>query len=368
MDKRCDILIMTASFGNGHHSATKALIENLDHLFPDTVVMSEDLLAIADPKLKETFSEIYNMFTRSKLPLYNGFYNLRNSKENVIDDIALKLYYKKVDAYIEQLDPKMIISVFPSCAHFAAHYKHNYNPNLKMVTVITDVVGNWEWIHPDTDMYFVPSKDVKIELSKKGVKEENIMVTGVPVKRDFGVCVRENKEVKKVLIMASSMETIKFSAKILAEIGKMPYDFTIVTGKNEALKQSLKFVIIPENVKVLGFTDDIASLMKESDLIVTKPGGATIFEAIESGLPMLIKSSGVGQETYNEEFIYRYGLGDSFEQNHELFSKISSLLGNEKYSERIVENINQFKRTLDRSGAYLRLKQMISPQTMDAAL
>ncbi len=164
MNKNWDILIMTASFGNGHNSATSAIKENLLHLFPDTKVCVADLFEIISPSLKETYSEIYNILTRTKFPVYNGFYNLRNSKDNVIDDIALNLYYKKVDTYLATVQPKMIISVFPTCAHFAAHYKHEYNPDLKMVTVITDVVGNWEWVHQDTDIYFVPSLEVKESL------------------------------------------------------------------------------------------------------------------------------------------------------------------------------------------------------------
>ncbi len=368
MSSTCDILILTASFGNGHHSATRALIEHFEELFPNTVVKSADLFDVASPKLKETFSETYNLLTRTKLPLYNGFYNLRNSRDNVIDDIALRLYYKKVDAYLANLKPQIIISVFPTCAHFAGHYKRHYQPDVKMVTVITDVVGNWEWIHRDTDIYFAPSEDVKIELVNKGVSEKQIVVTGVPVKKGFSKTIRNKSADKKVLIMASTMDTIKFSGKTLELIGSMPYQFTIVTGRNENLRAFLSALDLPDNIQLLGFTDDIPRLMSESDLIVTKPGGATIFEAIESGLPMLIKSSGVGQESYNEEFIYRYGLGDSFDKNHELLEKIPQLVGNEKYSARIMDNINRFKLSLDKNQAYQRLKQILAKPTMDASL
>ncbi len=364
----CDILILTASFGNGHHSATRALTEKFEALFPDMAVQSADLFEVASPKLKEYFTDTYNILTKSKLPLYNGLYQLRNSKDNLVDDIVLKLYYKKFDAYAKQLNPKMIISVFPTCAQFASHYKEQWAHDLKTVTVITDVVAGWEWIHKSTDMYFVPTIEVKEALVEKGISESMILVTGVPVRSAFEIERQKSGDRKNVLIMASSMGKLNFTQEALDKLGEMPYGFTIVAGNNEDTITRLALLDIPTNVKVLSFTKEIPELMRSSDLIITKPGGATIFEAIESNLPMLIKSSGVGQETYNEAFINKYGFGDSFSHDVEMYEKIESLLGNENYVERIIANMNRFKSNIVKKEAYILLMNMIKPKLMDVSV
>ncbi|PID79916.1 MAG: hypothetical protein CSA13_00380 [Clostridiales bacterium] len=367
-NRTCDILILTASFGNGHHSATNALIEKFEALFPYMNVESADLFEVVSPKLKEYFSDTYNILTKSKLPIYNGFYQLRNSKDNLVDDIVLKLYYKKFDAFAKQKNPKMIISVFPTCAQFASHYKQVWASSLKTVTVITDVVAGWEWIHGNTDMYFVPSADVKRELIKKGISSKQLLVTGVPVRAAFEMPRTKNKNRKNVLIMASSMGKISFTQSFLDKLSKMPYGFTIVAGRNEDLITTLALLDIPENIKVLSFTKDIPKLMQDSDLIITKPGGATIFEAIESNLPMLIKSSGVGQEIFNEAFINKYGFGDSFRYDREIYEKIESLLGNESYADRIIANMNNFKSSIVKNEAYIQIMKMLKPEFADLSI
>ncbi len=367
-DRNCDILILTASFGNGHHSATNALIEKFESLFPYLKVESADLFEIVSPKLKDYFSDTYDMLTKSKLPIYNGFYQLRNSKDNLVDDIVLKLYYKKFDAFAKQKKPKMIISVFPTCAQFASHYKQVWAGDLKTVTVITDVVAGWEWIHNDTDMYFVPSLDIKREMIGKGIPSHRLLVTGVPVRAAFEMQRSRQSRRKNVLIMASSMGKISFTQSFLDTLSEMPYGFTIVAGRNADLIATLNQLNIPKNIKVLSFTKNIPQLMRESDLIITKPGGATIFEAIESNLPMLIKSSGVGQEIFNEAFINKYGFGDSFKYDREIYQKIEMLLGNERYVDRIIANMNSFKSNIVKNEAYIQLMNMIKPGFADISV
>ena len=50
-------------------------------------------------------------------------------------------------------------------------------------------------------------------------------------------------------------------------------------------------------------------LLEESDLIITKPGGATLFEAIYANTPVIVKSPKVGQEIENAKFIIDKGIG-----------------------------------------------------------
>ena len=48
--------------------------------------------------------------------------------------------------------------------------------------------------------------------------------------------------------------------------------------------------------RVLGYADDVRSLMAAADLLVTKAGGMTLAEAIAAELPMLLYGSLPGQE------------------------------------------------------------------------
>jgi processive 1,2-diacylglycerol beta-glucosyltransferase len=254
----------------------------------------------------------------------------------------------------------MIISVFPTCAQFVSHYKEKQNPSIKTVTVITDVVTGWEWINENTDMYCVPALDVKNGLVEKGISPRQVFVTGVPVREAFDSEHKGNRRFKNVLMMGSTMGKLTFSQKTLDTLGELPYGFTVVTGKNIDLYNKLSSMKIPQNIHLIGYTRNIPEIMKRSDLIITKPGGATIFEAIESNLPMLIQPSKVGQEMFNIEFINKYGLGDTFNSQSEMIFKIEDILREDGKFSSIISNMNDFKASTQKQEAYIQMAEWIN--------
>ena len=54
---------------------------------------------------------------------------------------------------------------------------------------------------------------------------------------------------------------------------------------------------------VLGFVKNIDEIMKMSDVIITKPGGISITEAMACRLPIVIREYLPGQEERNTEFL-----------------------------------------------------------------
>ena len=63
---------------------------------------------------------------------------------------------------------------------------------------------------------------------------------------------------------------------------------TIITGKNRDLYQRIHGRY--ENIEVVGYTDQVYRYMQEADLVISKPGGITLFETIFSELPILVFS------------------------------------------------------------------------------
>jgi processive 1,2-diacylglycerol beta-glucosyltransferase len=49
--------------------------------------------------------------------------------------------------------------------------------------------------------------------------------------------------------------------------------------------------------------------MKQADIIITKPGGITTFEAIYAEVPILALNPSLQQEIYNAQYIQKMGIG-----------------------------------------------------------
>ena len=85
--------------------------------------------------------------------------------------------------------------------------------------------------------------------------------------------------------------------------------FLVITGRDKSQYEDLKDIEMPDSVSLLGWTDQMAELIKLSTLVLTKAGGSTIMECIAAHKPIVINKIIPGQEEGNAELIKRYRLG-----------------------------------------------------------
>lgn len=345
----CDILILTSAFGNGHNSVATAIREQLLDQDTSLRIVIEDIMEICSPKTKDVYFDTYRFLTRRHTTIYNFFYKIKKDMpNNIMDGILYKVFEKRVGEYIKHSRPKLIISTFPLCSGFVSKVKEKYRLDIPLITSITDVVDSWEWIHRNTDMYFVPCKFVGEKLVMKGIDEDKIRVTGIPVKKEFLQKDGYKKPYKQVLIMGGEMDKLGLNKKVLEKIDKLPNTKTIVvTGNNKELYMNLLESGDYNNVEILGYTKDVAKLMDESDLVVTKPGGVTLFEAINKGIPVILKSSLVGQEEENVNFIRTTGIGILMDEEMPLYTQVESSLNDPESLMNIRRNIEEIQMQIE---------------------
>lgn len=368
MSEKSNILVLTSSFGLGHDSVASAIREQLMEENKDLNVIVKDILEISTPKTKEYFFDLYYLLTKKYPRFYNVIYNFRkDTPNNIFDEAVYNIFLKRVAEYIEQVDPQIIISTFPLCSGFVSRAKQKYGLNIPLITTITDVVDSWEWIHNNTDLYFVPCKVIEDRLVSKGIEKDRIKITGIPVKKDFltpkdEILFRDTDDnishshYKQLLIMGGAMDKIKVSAELLEKFDRMDNVKTIViTGNNQAMYEALSSTGQYKNVEILGYTTEIAKLMDSSDIIVTKPGGATLFEAINKGIPMVLKRSMVGQEEENIKFIKDTGIGILVGKDDALDDVVIRSLSDEMNLDQIKRNIEEVKMEIEphKIGQYI---------------
>lgn len=310
------ILILTAQFGAGHISAAKAIKDYILEKSSNSNILIENFIDASLPIMNKPMVKIYESNTKYTPGLYNYYYYFKKSFDPR-HDIAHKLYTPKLIEYILKVNPDLIISTFPLAAACVYNFKKKYKHiNIPTLTVITDVVDSLEWIYPNTDLYFVPSCEIKNRLVQKGITPNKIKVTGVPISKKFNVTSKDITSGKyKLLLLGGGRGLFDISEEFMYWIDKFLENYneileiTIVTGSNSKLYKNLTQKNPLKNINVLGFVNNMHELLEESDLIITKPGGATLFEAIYANTPVIVKSPKVGQEIENAKFIIDKGIG-----------------------------------------------------------
>jgi processive 1,2-diacylglycerol beta-glucosyltransferase len=346
-----DILILTASFGMGHKSVANALKEQIEAEYKHVKVSIGDILEIVNPKVKKISSKIYSELTESYPSIYNKLYDVKaKNKNNIIDNMLSSLYYKRFYEYIKIENPKVIISTFPLCSCIVAKVKEEYEDDVILITVITDVVDSWEWIYEGTNKYLVPTEEIKNRLIAKEVNEDIILVTGIPVKKEFldkniNFSTDQNNT---ILIVLSGIDSV--SKELLKKLDEYTeYKIKIIAGRNEKLYRKLSDMAY-SNLEIYGFVNNLNEMMDEAVYIVTKPGGVTVFEAINKEVPLIVLNSNIGQEIGNIEFIKKNKIGIVINNLDTLPYILDYNINNPGTPDKYVKSIKRIKKTLNYSG------------------
>lgn len=323
------VLILTAKFGMGHYSVSEAIRQQIDRDYPGAEVQVQDVFAYVLPKAHKLVYGGFHLLVKRLSTCYNFYYRCTENspKEGKLPFSGFCVSGMK--RMMQSLQPDVVVSTHPFCAQLISRYTKKHGGNHVQITCITDMSSHREWINPGTDMYFVASRDTRSELLQKGIRQEQIYVTGIPVRQQFYHEGKRASSVKQLLIMGGGFGLLPESKEFYAQLNAMEnVQTTVIVGSENRFYHAMKEMY--SHVKVLGFVRNVDEYMRESDLLLSKPGGITMFEAIHSKLPMLVVHPFLQQEMNNAAFIESRGLGKVIWEKRNAIADIYALLHNER--------------------------------------
>mgnify|MGYP001413416506 CR=1 FL=1 len=173
------------------------------------------------------------------------------------------------------------------------------------------------------------------------------------LKKDDRRCVRIrlglDPDKRSSLIMAGSFGVTRV-LRIYERITALPQDFQmiVITGKNEKLYEMFKEEAVPNSkkpTKLIYFTDEVESYMHASDLLVTKPGGLTVSEALACGIPLAVFDAIPGQEEDNADFLLNHNMAVELGSGKDCAMIISDLFSNEEELKKMRASCEEFDKT-----------------------
>ena len=303
------ILILTGKFGMGHWSASMSLRQQLLRAFPDAEAEVLDLIAYIRPNTSEAMYRWFNLLVTRGSGLFNLYYKITQDLPATDWQLFEEQEMDRLEELLDERRPDAVIATHPICARMLSRWKRETGSALPLITCVTDLSSHSEWIHKGTDCYLVGSEEIRRKLAAKGVDREIIWVTGIPVRMEFKrpAC-RRGGERRQLLIMGGGLGLMPRKDSFYEALNALPnVHTTIITGNNQKLYDRLAGKY--EHIEVLGFTDRVYEYMAASDLVLTKPGGITMFESIFSELPILAWEPFLEQEKNNARFLVKQGMG-----------------------------------------------------------
>ena len=349
-----NVLILTGKFGMGHIKCSEAITEHILDSEPDADITTVDVMDYLFPHFSKVIYKGFSLLV-TRLP---GIYNHLNRAAGKHAGVPMKkAIAAKLDRLSEDTDPDLIVSNLPVCSKYISAYKELRVCLPPLFTYITDITVHEEWIADKTDLYFVGDESTKNALISKGVSREKIVVSGIPVSKVFkkshrksgkaAVCDTAQTQKVRLLIMGGGLGLIPGGNRLLSSVNNEDkLNVTLIAGKNHRLKKRAQKKYT--NINVVGYTDKVADYMAEADLVITKPGGITTFEAIASGTPMYIVDPFLEQEMGNAGFIESKNIGRVVRSSErDIAADLIKIAGNKSLLNTMKFNMNRLPDSFD---------------------
>ncbi|MEG0552302.1 MAG: glycosyltransferase [Carnobacterium sp.] len=343
------ILIFTGSYGNGHLEVTNALVEELKKRDITDIVVS-DLFYEAHPILTNFTKQLYlKSFTKGQ-SIYGFLYYNSDARltDFRIDRIIDRYGYMRISQLMNTYDFDVVINTFPMQA--LPIYKQKNHHNIPFVNVLTDFCLHSRWLSDEIDHFFVAGESLKKELNESGISSKKITVSGIPIKEDFySIKTTASDKTddlihpKKLLISAGAFGVIKNLPTLIEELYKKSnLNITVICGRNLELFNLLitKFHGI-SSIRILGYVKDMATLMEQADIMVTKPGGISLSEALAIQVPLVLTPAVPGQELDNAKLFESKSMALITYEEEEIVPAILYLLKNPSFAAEIKNNMKE---------------------------
>ena len=338
------ILILSASTGAGHTVVASALEAALTSAAAHETIIAQDILKLVGPSFRWMYGGGYLAIVRHFPVAMGWLYDTMDRPDCRAAErfrISIQnLFIRPVIRYLLHRRPKLIINTHFLSAEIVAQLRRQGRLDCPQVTVTTDFETHRMWVQAPTERYYTATDLGKAYLMTCGVPSGSIRAAGIPVRPAFEEPLDRDtirrqlglQPNRNVVLLLSSAGGVAPAEVLLRELTDMPADAQIVviaghyTKLRTRLEAQARGAVRP--TIVIGYTDRMHEWMRAADLIVTKPGGSTVAEALVSGAPMVIVNPIPGQETRNSDYLLEHGAAIRVNNARLLGRRVSSLLGN----------------------------------------
>lgn len=356
------ILIISSDTGGGHRSAAAAIAEGVEKFWKGESAVVRIIKAVEESHhITDKLVNVYNWVLRNRQHWMKYLYWVMNKVRPETREFFMRRCIGFCKEIFEKWCPHVVVSVHPLTQHiFARILKElKLSDQIPLVTVVTDpCYGFWKgWACNDVSLYLVANDDARRQLIDYGILPEKIKISGMPIHPKFHeVDEKHAQEARTAFGLNPEKFTVFVNAgwigggnipQIFKELinGELDVQAIFLAGKNEELKREAEELAKTAKfpVKVIGYSDEIEKLMQSANVMVSKLGGLTTFEAIACHLPIIADATTppMPQEAGTVNLIKKRGAGILLEKATDIVPAIQSLLSDsKKYADMKAATIN----------------------------
>jgi UDP-N-acetylglucosamine:LPS N-acetylglucosamine transferase len=300
------ILILSSDTGGGHRSAAENITNGLTRFWKGESAAVRTIKAVEESHhITEKCVRLYNWLLQNRQHWMKYLFWAVNK----VRPETREFFHKRCIGYFqkqfEKWCPHIVVSVHPLTQHIIGRLlkELNLSRQIPLVTVVTDpCYGFWKaWACDDVSLYLVANDEARRQLIDYGVSPDRIKISGMPVDPKFHeVDEKDAQLARKVFGLDPDKFTVFVNAgwigggnipRIFKELvrGELDVQAIFLAGKNDKLRFEAEKIARAAKfpVKVIGYSNEIEKLMQSANVMISKLGGLTTFEALACHLPII---------------------------------------------------------------------------------
>jgi len=349
------ILIISSDTGGGHRSAAQALVAGVQRFWQGESAVVRVIKAVEESHhITGRLVNLYNWVLRHRQGWMKYLYWVINRFRPETREFFHKRCVGYAHDLFEKWCPHIVVSVHPLTQHFFARVLRELDlaDQIPLVTVVTDpCYGFWKgWACDDVSLYLVANEEARQQLIDYGVSAEKIKISGMPVHPKFReVDEKDAQQARRAFGLDPDKFTVFVNAgwigggnipQIFRELvrGELDVQAIFLAGKNEELRREAEKLAKSAKfpVRVIGYSDEIERLMQSANVMVSKLGGLTTFEALACHLPIIADAvtPPMPQEAGTVRLLEKRGAGILLKRPADIVPTIRELVADrKKYSQ-----------------------------------
>lgn len=341
--KRIHLIVNDA--GGGHRSAGDSFKEAIArrglpwevsvlHLYADLGFKSS--MALLLERMYVT------LLARDWLALIPSFYALTS----LCIALVGRIFVARVRRFFVRGQPDLVLSLIPWTNHLLARSLRGTGIPFGIVLTDVEALHRPPWFSREAcesaRIIAVPSAQAAQAASAAGAASESIVPAGLVIHpKHFEPGVRSGSAAQAraalglhpqrftVMLVMGACGSGALAALVRDCESRLAGSVQIIAccGRNERVKSQLAAMPRTAHTRlVVGFTQELHLYMRAADVVVSKPGGCTTWEALTMGTPLVLDATSVmPQEEPNVRFVESQGLGRVGRSRSAIVQEIAAL-------------------------------------------
>lgn len=311
-------LILSASFGSGHHQANDALDRALRARGVPLQARHADLLRYLNPVERGVTAGTYAAWLRYAPGMYRAFYDWtdRETEPRALTGTFGVLGLRGMCRDVAALRPEAVMSSYPTPVALAHTARTRLGLDFLNALVVTDYRVHHHWARPEAELLMVATEEARAQMSRWRIPAENVVVTGIPIAPAYRALIGADRAALRekhglrpdeplILVSGGGTGSYRALSRVLGELsalGRRVQVLVLAGARERGVTR-----VGGATLHALGFTTDFPELLAASDLVVGKAGGLTVAEATTLGVPLIVHEPIPGQEEHNADYLLRHG-------------------------------------------------------------